>query len=218
MSDTASEVVKSITPEQLAKTRAEVHAEVGKARDEIPEPEEGEEPEAAPEESASERLTKIDLISDVQLILIDKYRKGLQLLMVCLFLSIAVLAAQVLQFFRTMSLHGSVIVLQEEQRKLLTEQERAARAAEDSKKGVEEVRIAVKRTEDKVEEAVEASPKIEIDEKGKAKVVVPVKKTKDEKGDAKDKEPEPKKPSSPAPKPPPTSQSVPFDNPPVELK
>ena len=226
MSDKASEVVKSITPAQLAKTRAEVHAEVDKAREPEPEPEseevsvEVETVESEPPEvdCEAERLAKLDLISDVQLILVDRYRSGLRLLTACMFLSIAVLGAQVLQFFRTMSLHGSVIVLQDEQRKLLTEQEKAATAAEANKKEVAEVRLAVQQTQDKVEEAVEASPKIEIDEKGKAKVVVPVKKPKDE--DEKDQKTVKKGDSKPAPSPktPATQQEVPFDNPPVELK
>jgi hypothetical protein len=223
-SDKAADAIKSITPEQLEKTRAEVHAEVENSKiveavDAEGEDEDDEDDEDETEESVEgERLAKIDMISDIQLILIDKYRSGLKLLMVCMLLSLAVFAAQVLQFFRTMSLHGSVIVLQEDQRKVLAQQEDMAKSAAENKKDVEQVRIAVKRTEDKVEEAVESSPKIEIDDKGKVtKVIVPVKKAgSKKKKDPKD-EPEPKpKPELPPP-PKPVQQNPPPPPAPVEF-
>lgn len=209
----ASDVVKSITPAQLEKTRSEVNAEVENKREDCADSEEVD----IEGSCAGERLVKLDLIQDMQLILIDRYRGASKLLTACMVVMLLVLAAQILQFFRTMSLHGSVIVVQDEQRALLTEQRKTNRTAEESKREVAEVKKEVKSTKEKVEEAVESSPKLEVDpESGKTKVVVPVKRPKkeddDSKGDKGDKEGPKgggnKKPAAQSPPPPPSPIEV----------
>lgn len=178
--DKANEVVKSITPAQLARTRSDIHAEIESGKDE------GESP-SSQEPCEDSRLAKLDLISDVQLILIDKYRSGAKLMVAAITVMVFILAAQILQFSRTLSLHGRVIVLAEKQETMMKEQQKLIEDSAESKKGVEQVRVAVARTEEKVDEAVEASPKLEYDpDSGKTKVVVPVKRPKDG-GDKPDK-------------------------------
>lgn len=192
--DKASEIVKSITAEQLEKTRSEVQAEVDGARDEEADTTD----DGLDLESKDDaRVAKLDLIQDMQIILIDKYRNAAKLLVAALVVMVLILAAQILQFSRSLSLSGKVIVIAEQQSAMVKAQQEAAK---DAAKGVEKIRVAVVRTEEKVEEAVEAAPKLEVDpDSGKVtKVIVPVKRPKMSAGSKKaPKDGEPKQPAPP---------------------
>jgi len=207
----ADDLVKSITSEQLEKTRAEVQKEIDTKK----ESSEGaddtiEESEPEPESEPEEKVDKLDLAMDVQLIMIGKFKHTLALIWVTMGISLVALAAQVLGQSRQLDMQGKMIVVAESQLEIAKAQREAAEAARKNATEVAEVKEEVKKTKEQVQEAVEASPKLEVDpESGRTKVVVPVKRPKvgDKKnnGDksAEDKdEPEVKHPSKPLPAPP----------------
>lgn len=199
----ADDLVKSITPEQLEKTRSEVHKEVRTQN----EPDDCEDEKEDCAKKKEKKIDKVDLISDVQLITVGKLQGVVRLLWAAIIIVLLVLAAQVLQFARQLDLQGKFIVISESQREMLEEQKKIVEAAKESDRKVAEVKKEVSETKEQVKEAVEASPKIEIDpDSGQAKVVVPVKKGKKgtKKGDGGKKvDPKPSSPP-PAPVPPPT--------------
>ena len=192
----ADDLVKSITPEQLDKTRSEVHEEVKSKKD----------PETSEKKEAKfKKVDKLDLAMDIQLIMIGKFKYVLALIWVTLGLSIFATATQLLGQFRQLDIQGKMIVVTETQNKMLEEQRSANdKAKEDAKEktlAIAEVKEEVKKTKEQVQEAVEAAPKLEVDpQSGRTKVVVPVKKPKSnnkKSGDKKDYEEE----DDPAPPP-----------------
>lgn len=200
----ADDLVKSITSEQLEKTRAEVQKEID-TKKESPE-ENAIEEDLDPE---PEKVDKLDLAMDVQLIMIGKFRHALALIWITMGISLVALAAQVLGQSRQLDMQGKMIVVAESQLEIAEAQKTAAEAAKKNATEVAEVKEEVKKTKEQVQEAVEASPKLEVDpESGKTKVVVPVKHPK--KADGKKdgnkienkNEPEIKHPSKPLPAPP----------------
>ncbi len=193
-----ADFVKSATPSQLAKTLTDVQVKI----DDDYKPEEDDELSVGSlTPHQDERLAKLDIIQDVQLILIDKYRNGAKLMVAAITIMSFILAAQTLQFSRSLSLHGKVIVIAEKQSAMMREQKQLVTDSAESKDVVDKVRIAVARTEEKVEEAVESAPKLEIDpDSGKTKVVIPVKKPKIRK-DIKDVEGKGPPPLPPRPSP-----------------
>lgn len=178
----ADDLVKSMTPEALDKARDEIHGKVRSAREET----ENEDQKPADKDKNNDRIDKLDLISDVQLIVVGKFQSIVRLMWVAIIIVLFVLAAQVLQFFRQLDLQGKIIVISESQHKMLEEQRKIVETAKENTQKVAEVKKEVSETKEQVKEAVEASPKIEIDPaSGKAKVVVPVKKSKPKDDDKK---------------------------------
>lgn len=215
----------SVSPERLEQTRQEVE----EARQKLSSPKPPA-PAAAPVEGAegeptesegAHRMRKLDLIQDVQLILVDKYQKGTKLMMGAVVLMVLSLLGLVGLFFKNSELHTRLEALQSEQQKLIESQGHIERKAEETKEVIDETKKTVDETQKKVDEAVEAAPKIEIDESGKAKVVLPVKQADDKPR----KKPKPAPSGSSAPDaslpdaPPPPTASAPLPNQlPVETK
>lgn len=144
-----------------------------------------------PPEPEDERIRKLDIITDVQLVLVEKYRRAATLMWVAITLLVLSLASLTVGVFVGLAMQRQLASIASEQQGVIDEQKAAKKAAEETKAEVLSAKQTVNETAKKVDEAVEASPKIEIDNTGKAKVVVPIKKSDD-----------PKPPSSrPMPKP-----------------
>lgn len=193
--------IGSVSAEKLDETRKHVAAEMEAARKKLDDDEEtptaAESPAPSPED---ERLRKLDIITDVQLVLVEKYRKAAQLMWVAIVCLILCLLGLIGGALIGIDIQNKIAHMLVEQKMVLSEQKAAKQAAEAAKEKANETAKKVDETSKKVDEAVEASPKIEIDAQGKAKVVVPVRKK---------EEPSPKAPpttatgSPPPPAPPP---------------
>lgn len=204
--------IGSVSAEKLDETRKHVAAEMQAARKKLDDAEEA--PEAEEESPEDIRLRKLDIITDVQLVLVEKYRKAAQLMWVaiaCLVLCIVGLALGALIGIDVQSKIGHLL---SEQQGIVAEQKAAKQAAEEAKQEAAETKKQVVETSKKVDEAVEASPKIEIDAQGKATVVVPVKTAKKDEKDLPPKSPAPKGTGSPPPPAPPPPKAE-F---PIQLK
>lgn len=202
------QTIGSITPEKLEETRRHVAAESGRKHEVVS--------VVTVVEEEDDRIKKLDIITDVQLILVEKYRRAATLMWVAIgLLALCGLGLGVGALIG-LDVQERLIALAKEQQEMLEEQQQAKKAAEEAKKQAAETKREISETKKKVDEAVEASPKIEIDEQGKAKVVVPIKKAEPE------PKPEPKTTKAP-PKPqtqasPKTDEAPLPQNVPIELR
>lgn len=188
------QTIGSITPEKLEETRRHVAAESGRKHEVVS----VEVAVAGVAEEEDARIKKLDIITDVQLILVEKYRRAATLMWVAIgLLALCGLGLGVGALIG-LDVQERLIALAKEQQQMLEEQQEAKKAAEEAKKQAAETKREISETKKKVDEAVEASPKIEIDDQGKAKVVVPVKKAEPE---PKPEQKTPKAPPKPMPKP-----------------
>lgn len=118
---------------------------------------------------------KLEAVTDLLLILVDKYRRigrfltfGSVVMVLC-FLAIAYMT------YVNSQLRDAVLAVQEDQKTLLTQQRETRRDIELTRDKVIETSRAMTATKEAVEAAADDVPKIEIDPKTKtAKVVVPV--------------------------------------------
>jgi len=191
----ADDLVKSITPEQLEKTRAEVHGEIESKKDPeavaVNTTEEDTDEEEPEEQIESQKVDKLDLAMDVQLIMIGKFKYAVVLIWITVGISLLAVAIQILGQSRQLDIQGKMIAVQQTQKEMAEKQkeanDKAKEDAEEKAIAIKEVKEEVKKTKEQVQEAVEASPKLEVDPKsGRTKVVVPVKRPK--KGDKKNQE------------------------------
>ena len=202
------QTMSSVTPARLAQARQEVEAvrQKGPAPEPPPVPSDDSDAmvvvssdEEAPCASyEEERLKKLDLIQDVQLILIDKYRLGTRLLWVAIALLTLCSGALGALVHTNVKLYNRIASLSAEQQKLIESKGQIEKRTNETKEKLDE-------TKEKVDQAVEAAPKIEIDSSGKAKVVLPVRQGDDPKKVLKMTPPEP--PSAP----PSTSAALPIE-------
>lgn len=170
--------ISSVTPARLEQTRQEVGVEVQKLTNSGKPPAEPVPPseeEPSPVSEAVERLKKLDLIQDVQLILVDKYRTGTKIMWIAVALMVVSLAGMGRLLYKNNDLYNHIEALQTEQTKLIERGAQIERKTDETSAKVDETKAKVDETNAKVDQAVESAPKIEIDDAGKAKVVLPVK-------------------------------------------
>lgn len=122
----------------------------------------------------SESSDKLDIITDVQLILVEKYRRAAQLLWVAIGLLVLCGLGMMVGAAIGIDVQDKLVKLSNEQAIVLAEQRAAKVAAEEAKLKAAETKQEVTATKRRLDDAVEASPKIEIDARGKAHVVVPI--------------------------------------------
>jgi uncharacterized protein HemX len=172
--------IGSASPEAMERTRQEVDA----ARMRLDEHDQSvfiepsdlisEPPSPPPLPGEKERLDKLALIQDMQLILVDKYRKGAKLLWVALvLLAIGIVGVGVL-IWKNNDLQAHIRAFQEEQRQFKDSQTKIAESQTKIEQKTEATKDAIEETQKKVDAAVEATPKIEVDAQGRpTKIVVP---------------------------------------------
>lgn len=171
--------ISSVSPEAMERTRQEVDA-VRQKLDEhdqsiFIEPSDliSEPPGPPPLPGEKERLDKLQVIQDVQLILVDKYKRGSQLMLGAFVLLLIGTIGIGGIYLKNLELYDQMALLQEEQRKSNESQHKIAESASQIEKKAEETKDAVEATQKKVDKAVEAAPKIEVDAQGRTKLVVP---------------------------------------------
>lgn len=171
--------ISSVSPEAMERTRQEVDA-VRQKLDEhdqsiFIEPSDliSEPPGPPPLPGEKERIDKLQLIQDVQLILVDKYKRGSQLMLGAFVLLLIGTIGIGGIYLKNLELYDQMALLQEEQRKSNESQHKIAESASQIEKKAEETKDAVEATQKKVDKAVEAAPKIEVDAQGRTKLVVP---------------------------------------------
>lgn len=164
--------ISSVTPARLEATRQEVEVERQKITS----------PKPPPPETEDMRSAKLDLIQDVQLILVDKYRKGTTIMTVALGAMVLSLAGFVHLYFRISKIQAQQAQLIQQQAQLVQQQEqllehgdKIERTADETNQKIDTANQKLDETKQKVTQAVDDAPKIEIDDSGKAKVVLPVK-------------------------------------------
>lgn len=158
----------SVSPARLQATRQEVEVERKKTPGVLPPMD----PEPASE--TTERMKQLDLIQDVQLILIDKYRFGTKVMLGAVAMMALCLAGLTGLVLKNYELYDHILALQSEQQKLIERGEQLEKKTDEAKEKLEETKQTIDETKEKVDQAVEEAPKIEIDEAGKARVVLPV--------------------------------------------
>lgn len=203
------QTMSSVTPERLEATRQEVEVERQKLSSPKPPPLPPE--EDPPLSDGAQRMKKLDLIQDVQLILVDKYRLGTKLMWGALGLMTLSLFGLTGLILKNFELHNRIAELQAEQTKLIERGAQIERKTDETKKSVDETKLQLDETQKKVDEAVEASPKIEIDAQGKAKVVLPVKKSDDKQQPKPKPTAKPGSSSAPAPSAAPIPVQIPVE-------
>lgn len=171
--------IGSVSPEAMERTRQEVDA----ARTKLDEHDQSvfiepsdlisEPPGPPPLPGEKERIDKLQIIQDVQLILVDKYQKGAKLLWAALVLLAIGIAGVGVLIWKNNDLQSHIQAFQEEQRQFKDSQTKIAEAQTKLELKTEATKDAVEETQKKVDAAVEATPKIEVDAQGKAKLVVP---------------------------------------------
>jgi len=172
--------IGSVSPEKMEETRRHVEQVMSRTGEQEALPDLPTLAAAQPSEE-DERLLKLDIITDVQLVLVEKYRRAAALMWVAIIILFIGACVGVVAILFVADVGDRVSAVAAQQDKVLKAQEEAVKQGNATQEAVAE-------TKKKVDEAVEASPKIEIDEQGKAKVVVPVRQThkggeKDEKDD-----------------------------------
>lgn len=177
------ETLSNVTPEELARARRHVAEKVAEAEAGSLPPPTGEKRTtssstqkaitSAAEEAATavvnQRIDKLDLISDVQLVLVDKLLGATKLLWV----SVILFGISAIGLVFGVLLGLEVL---DRQKEIVVEQRAARVAAQEAKKEATATKEQIEATALKVDEAVRSTPKLEIDAEGTAKVIVPVKK------------------------------------------
>lgn len=166
--------VSSVPPEKLQVARIEVELERQRLSPRPPPPKEEIVP-ADPEEEMDARMKQLDLIQDMQLILVDKYRNGMRLMFAIGGLMVVCSAGLVGLIVKNYDVTGRILALQSEQQKLLERGAQIEKKTDETKAKVDETNAKVDETNAKVDQAVESAPKIEVDDAGKARVVLSVK-------------------------------------------
>jgi hypothetical protein len=239
--------LKSVSAEQLEKTREIVQEEIDSSKEkgatlpsgvEVEDATDEEEPVSS-RDSQTEFVADLNNVADLLVILVGRYekvsgsladlvkrnRRTSGLLIACIVLLAGCIGILVKAGFEIDYLQRGQSLLQAEVTRA-TEELRLAKV-EVKKIGVEvdEATDEVKETKKEVQEAASAAPKIEVGADGKAQVVIPVKRPDKEKpkGDKKDDKPAPSSsstkpaPKSPPPPPPSAGKKVPL-NPQIGIK
>jgi methyl-accepting chemotaxis protein len=120
-------------------------------------------------------MKKLNLIQDVQLILVDKYRTATRLMMSVVVLMILSLSALAGLIVKSYDLTGRIMTLQAEQQKLVERGAQIEKKTDQTNEKVDQTNEKVDQTNEKVDQVVETAPQVEIDASGKAKVVLPFK-------------------------------------------
>lgn len=216
------ETIGSVDATRLASTRKTIHDEIQHAQDRVAvaskegttlmssksvkvedEAKVEDETTSPPESSAEDaRLVKLDLITDIQLILVGRFQRLFTVLVITAIVMFLCLAALVVGVIAGFDMRSQVAKLVADQKSMLAKQEALVKSAEDTKKSVAETAVKVAQTKKKVDEAVEAAPKVEIDpDTGTVtKVIIPIKRYDPDAGDPKDKAHRPKHPKGDKPK------------------
>lgn len=172
--------ISSVTPEALERTRQEVDAARMKldAHDQaiFIEPSDviSDRPSPPPLPGEKERLNKLQVIQDVQLILVDKYKQGWKLMIGAFILLLVGTIGIGGIYLKNVALYEQMVALQDEQRKFNESQHKIAASQETLEKKTDEAKDLAEETKKKVDAAVESQPKIEVDAQGRPKLVVPV--------------------------------------------
>lgn len=172
--------ISSVSPEAMERTRQEVNAARMKLdehdsaifiepADLISEP-----PTPPPLPGEKERLDKLQVIQDVQLILVDKYHRGSKLMIGAFILLLVGTVGIGGIYLKNAALYDQMVALQEEQRKFNESQHKIVASQESLEKKTNEAKDLAEATKKKVDAVVEAQPKIEVDAQGRPKLVVPV--------------------------------------------
>ena len=176
--------ISSVTPERLETTRQEVdavrmkldehdksiHIEAGDLISDRPPP-----LPSPGDLEAEARLDKLNLIQDVQLILVDKYRQGTRIMWVAILLLVAGSGGIISLYVKLTDAITEVTLLKDDLRQVVNNVARIADSQSKIEKSTDKTQVALEETNTKLDAAVEASPKIEVDAKGNTKLVVPVK-------------------------------------------
>ena len=187
------ETIGSIEPSRLEDTRAQVVAEA-RATIEASEVkvEAADEPKkpgsttlsmlhSQNEEMAKEndeRANKLDLITDIQLILVDRFQTLYKTMVAALVVMGLCLVAMIGGLIFGLTIRDQVDGIVAAQGNMLERQEALVEKAEATKKSVEATQKSVEKTEEKVKEVAEKVPEIQVDpDTGKTTVLLPAKPT-----------------------------------------
>lgn len=167
------ETIGSMVPTKLENTRKTVNEQIQEAKDTDAEA------DATPEPTTDDRLAKLDLITDIQLILVDRFQRLFKVMVGTAAVMLLCLIALVVVIIAGFNMSHQVARLVTTQRSMLNEQKALVQTSKDTKEAVKDTAEKVLATKEKVDEVVDSSPKLEIDpDTGKTKVVVPVKRPK----------------------------------------
>lgn len=162
--------VGSMSPARLEQTRADVEFEIERQKLATPIPE----PEDPP---VSARMRQLDLIQDVQLILVDRYRFASRMILVAVVLLGFGLVGVSGLIWKNFDLQERLALMQDTQDKLIERGAALERKTDETKAKIDEAKETIDETKVKVDQAVDAAPKIEIDARGQPKVVLPIAKS-----------------------------------------
>lgn len=178
------QTISSADPTRLDATRKVVHEEIQEAREAVAEAERKSNPpgvvveEATPEPQSidDQRLEKMDLITDVQLILVGRFQRLFKAVIAAITLLCLCLAAMVVGVVTGLQMQGQVGQVVADQKAMMEEQAKANEEQAKIAKQVKDTSEKVKETKDKVEEVADKVPEIEVDPKtGKKTVLLPTK-------------------------------------------
>lgn len=172
--------ISSVSPEAMERTRQEVDAARMKLdehdsaifiepADLISEP-----PTPPPLPGEKDRLDKLQVIQDVQLILVDKYKQGWKLMIGAFILLLVGTVGIGGIYLKNAALYDQMVALQDEQRRFNESQHKIVASQETLEKKTDAAKDLAEETKKKVDAAVESQPKIEVDAQGRPKLVVPV--------------------------------------------
>lgn len=129
---------------------------------------------------------RLDAVSDLLLLLVDKYRRIGRFLSAGTAMMVLSTLAMVYTTYANYRLQASMKAMQADQELLLTQQRETRRAISETRDKVLETSRAATETKEAVSQAVDSVPKVEIDAKtGRAQVVVPVSHGDEKKSDKK---------------------------------
>ncbi len=172
--------MSSVSPESMERTRQEVAAARMRldAQDQaiFIEPSDlvSERPGPPPLPGEKARLDKLQVIQDVQLILVDKYKRASKLMLGAFALIFIGTVGIGGIYLKNAALYDQMVALHEEQRKFNESQHKIVASQETLEKKTDEAKDLAEETKKKVDAAVESQPKIEVDAQGRPKHVVPI--------------------------------------------
>lgn len=190
------QTIGSIEPEKLENTRKTINEEIAEARAVVDAKSMGKaqvvDALVSMTEQNDKRMEKLDLITDIQLILVDRFQKLFKLMVGVAILMGLCLVAMVAGLGFGLSISKQVTALVATGKDMLEQ-------TKQTKESVEKTQEKVDKTQEKVKEVADKVPEIEVDpETGEKTVLLPAKKKPDPEPSASSKAPPPPGPPPPA--------------------
>lgn len=165
------ESTRQTISEEIAEAQAEVDAKSMKAKEPVKSIGKTQAVKVLAEmtEKNDERTEKLDLITDIQLILVDRFQKLSKLMLVATVLMGLGLVAMAAGLAFGLSISNQVT-------NLLERQEALVKSIDEAKASVEEAKASVDQTQAKVDQVADKVPEVEVDpETGETSVLLPQK-------------------------------------------